>query len=70
MVFAVGLAATSLLTWLGSYGGQAVAVAFANLAAAAATNVGLFLLVFRVLIPRQIPTRRLVIGALVAGVAW
>ena len=68
MVFAVGLAATSLLTRLGSYGGKAVAMA--NLAAAAAVNVGLFLLVFRVLIPRQIPTRRLVIGALVAGVAW
>jgi uncharacterized BrkB/YihY/UPF0761 family membrane protein len=43
-------------------------VALANLAAAA--NVGLFLLVFRVLTPRQIPTRQLVIGALVAGVAW
>jgi uncharacterized BrkB/YihY/UPF0761 family membrane protein len=70
VAFAVGLAATSLLTWLGSHGGQAVAVALANLAVAAATNVGLFLLVFRVLIPRQIPTRRLVIGALVAGVAW
>jgi hypothetical protein len=68
--FAVGLAATSLLTWLGSYGGKAAAVALANLAAAAAANVGLFLLVFRVLTPRQIPTRQLVIGALVAGVAW
>ena len=70
MVFAVGLAATSLLTWLGSYGGQAIAVALANLAAAAAVNVGLFLLVFRVLTPRQIPTRQLLAGALVAGVAW
>jgi hypothetical protein len=56
VVFAVGLAATSLLTWLGSYGGKAVAVAMANLAAAAAVNVGLFLLVFRVLTPQQIPT--------------
>jgi hypothetical protein len=35
----------------GSYGGKAVAVALANLAAAAAINVGLFLLVFRVLTP-------------------
>ena len=68
--FAVGLAATSLLTWLGSYGGKAVAVALANLAAAAAVNVGLFLLVFRVLTPRQIPTSQLLAGALVAGVAW
>jgi YihY family inner membrane protein len=70
VVFAVGLAATSLLTWLGSYGGRAVAVALANLAAAAAVNVGLFLLVFRVLTPRQIPTRQLLAGAVVAGVAW
>jgi uncharacterized BrkB/YihY/UPF0761 family membrane protein len=63
VVFAVGLAATSLLTWLGSYGGKAVAVALANLVAAAAVNVGLFLLAFRVLTPRQIPTRQLVAGA-------
>jgi YihY family inner membrane protein len=70
MVFAVGLAATSVLTWLGSYGGKAVAVVLANLVAAAAVNVGLFLLVFRVLTPQQIPTRQLVAGALVAGVAW
>jgi YihY family inner membrane protein len=70
VVFAVGLAATSLLTWLGSYGGKAVAVALANLTAAAALNVGLFLVVFRVLTPRQIPTGQLVVGALVAGVAW
>ena len=70
VVFAIGLAATSLLTWLGSYGGKAVAVALANLAAAAAVNAGLFLLAFRVLTPRQIPTRQLLAGALVAGVAW
>ena len=70
VVFAVGLAATSLLIWLGSYGGRAVAVALANLAAAAAVNVGLFLLAFRVLTPQQISTRWLVAGALVAGVAW
>jgi uncharacterized BrkB/YihY/UPF0761 family membrane protein len=67
VVFAGGLAATSLLTWLGSYGGKAVAVALANLVAAAAVNVGLFLLVFRVLTPRQVPTRQLVAGAVVAG---
>jgi uncharacterized BrkB/YihY/UPF0761 family membrane protein len=70
VLFDVGLAATSLLTWLGSHGGKAVAVALANLVAAAAVNVGLFLLVFRVLTPRQIPTRQLVAGALVVGVAW
>jgi uncharacterized BrkB/YihY/UPF0761 family membrane protein len=41
-----------------------------NLAAAAAVNVRLFLLVFRVLTPRQVPTRQLLAGALVAGVVW
>jgi YihY family inner membrane protein len=70
VVFAVGLGAVSVLTWLGSYGGKAVAVALANLAAAAAVNVGLFLLVFRVLTPQPIPTRQLLAGAVVAGVAW
>src|SRR5215211_912855 len=70
VVFAVGLAATSLLNWLGSYGGQAVAVALANLVAAATVNVGLFLLVFRVLTPQQIPTRQLLAGTVIAGVAW
>jgi YihY family inner membrane protein len=70
VVFAIGLAASSLLTWLGSFGGRAVAVALANLMAAAAVNVGLFLVAFRVLTPRQIPARQLVAGALVAGVAW
>jgi len=70
VVFAVGLAATSLLTWVGSYGGQAVAVALANLVAAATVNVGLFLLAFRVLTPQQIPTRQLLAGTVIAGVAW
>src|SRR5512132_2274031 len=70
VVFAVGLGAVSVLTWLGSYGGKAVAVALANLVAAAAVNVGLFLLAFRVLTPRQIPARQLLAGAVVAGVAW
>jgi hypothetical protein len=53
VVFAVGLGAVSVLTWLGSYGGKAAAVALANLVAAAAVNVGLFLLAFRVLTPNR-----------------
>jgi uncharacterized BrkB/YihY/UPF0761 family membrane protein len=64
VVFAVGLAASSLPTWLGSYGEKAVVVALANLAAAAAVNVGLFLVALRVLTPQQIPNRQLVAGSL------
>jgi len=70
LVFALGLAATTLLTGFGSLGNRSAAFRLANLAASALVNVALFLLGFRVLTPRQVPTRRLVAGAVVAGVAW
>ena len=59
-----------LLTGLGSLGSHTAGFRLANLAVAAAINVGLYLLAFRVLTPRQIPTRLLVAGAIVGGVAW
>jgi YihY family inner membrane protein len=70
LVFALGLAATTLLTGFGSLGNRSAVFRLSNLAASALVNVGLFLLGFRVLTPRQIPTRRLVAGAVVAGIAW
>jgi YihY family inner membrane protein len=70
LVLALGLVATTLLTGLGSLGGRSAAFRLANLAASAGVNVGMFLLGFRVLTPRQIRVRRLVAGAVVAGVAW
>lgn len=70
VVFALGLVATTLLTGLGSLGSRTVAFRLANLVLAAAVNVALYLLAFRVLTPRQIPTRQLVAGATVGGVAW
>jgi YihY family inner membrane protein len=70
LVFALGLAATTLLTGLGSLGNRTAGFRLANLALAAAVNVGLFLLAFRVLTPRQIPIRQLVAGSIVGGVAW
>lgn len=70
LVFGLGLVATTLLTGLGSLGSHSAAFRFANLAASAVVNVGVFLLGFRVLTPRQIPIRRLVAGAVVAGVTW
>ena len=69
-MFGLGLVATTLLTGLGSLGSRSAAFRLANLAASAGVNVGMFLLGFRVLTPRQIPVRRLVAGAVVAGVAW
>jgi YihY family inner membrane protein len=70
LVFALGLVATTLLTGFGSLGNRSAVFRLANLAAAAGLNVGLFLLGFRVLTPRQIPLRRLVAGAVVAGIGW
>jgi YihY family inner membrane protein len=70
LVLALGLVATTLLTGLGSLGGRSAAFRLANLAASAGVNVGMFLLGFRVLTPRQVRARQLVVGAMVAGVAW
>jgi YihY family inner membrane protein len=70
LVFAFGLVATTLLTGFGSLGNRSATFRLANLAASAGLNVGLFLLGFRVLTPRQIPLRRLVAGAVVAGIGW
>jgi YihY family inner membrane protein len=70
LVFAVGLAATTLLTGLGSLGSHTASFRLANLVLATAVNAGLYLLAFRVLTPRQIPTRQLVAGSIMGGVAW
>ncbi len=55
VVFALGLAATTLLTGLGSLGSRTAAFRLANLVLAAAVNVGLYLLAFRVLTPARFP---------------
>jgi uncharacterized BrkB/YihY/UPF0761 family membrane protein len=70
LVFALGVIATTALASLAVLAGHSLAVTLANLAASAAANTGLFLLAFRVLTPRRIPTRQLQVGAGVAGVLW
>jgi uncharacterized BrkB/YihY/UPF0761 family membrane protein len=70
LVFALGVITTTALASLAVLVGHSLAFTLANLAASAAVNTGLFLLAFRVLTPRQIPTRKLPLGAAVAGVLW
>ncbi len=70
LVFALGVTATTALASLAVLARHSLAFTVANLAASAAVNTGLFLLAFRVLTPRQIPTRQLLLGAAVAGVLW
>jgi YihY family inner membrane protein len=70
LVFALGVIATTALASLAVLVSHSLAFTLANLVASAAVNTGLFLLGFRVLTPRQIPTRQLPLGAAVAAVLW
>jgi uncharacterized BrkB/YihY/UPF0761 family membrane protein len=70
LVFGLGVVATTALAALASFGGHSLLVVLANLAASAVVNAALFLIAFRVLTPGRIPTRRLLVGAAVAGVLF
>ena len=70
LVFGLGVVATTALASLPSLGGHTLLFGLANLAAPAVVNSGLFLVAFRVLTPRQVPTGRLLVGAVVAGVLF
>jgi YihY family inner membrane protein len=67
----VTTAVSGLTTAAGTLGPN-VGAAFqmASIPMAAVTNVGLFLLAFRVLTVSEVPTRHLWIGATVAGIGW
>ncbi|MFI5080862.1 MAG: YihY/virulence factor BrkB family protein [Streptosporangiales bacterium] len=69
-VLGAGVAATTLLTSLGLYGHGPGLLAVAGDILVPATNVGMFFLSFRVLTPKAVPTRRLVPGAVLGGLAW
>ena len=62
LVFGLGVVATSALASLPSFGGHTMLFGLANLAASAAVNTGLFLIAFRVLTPRQVPTGQLLVA--------
>ena len=70
LVFGLGVVATTALASLASVGGHSLLVVVDNLVASAVVNAGLFLIAFRVLTPRQVPSGRLLVGAAVAGVLF
>lgn len=70
LVLAVGVIATTGLASLNAFGNESVLVVIAANALALATNVGVYVLMFRVLTPNDVPTRDLVPGSALAGVAW
>jgi YihY family inner membrane protein len=69
-VLGVGVIVTTLLTGLASYGHHGSWLAAASEAAAAAANVGMYFIGFRVLTPKAVPIRRLVPGVIAGGIAW
>jgi YihY family inner membrane protein len=69
-VLGVGVIVTTLLTGLASYGHHGSWLAAASEAAAAAANVGMYFIGFRVLTPKAVPIRRLVPGVIAGGLAW
>lgn len=69
-VLAVGVLAGALLAGFGTFGGHAIWVRVAGVAASLAVNVGQFWLAFRVLTPKSVAHRELVPGALFGGAAW
>ncbi len=70
IVLAVGVLATTGLASLTAFGSHVAAVVVAADALALAVNIGMYVLAFRVLTPKAVPTRYLVPGAIVAGVSW
>jgi YihY family inner membrane protein len=69
-ILGAGVAVTTLLTSLGLYGHASGVLAIAGDVLVPATNAGMFFLTFRVLTPKGVPTRRLVPGAVLGGLAW
>ncbi len=70
LVIAVGLTATAAISATATIGGRSWGYRIPILAAGAMLNALLFIAVFRVLTPKTIDTRHLLIGAAVGGVGY
>jgi YihY family inner membrane protein len=69
-VLGFGVIVTTLLTGLNSFGDHSPAFIVLAQLLALLTNVGLYCASFRVLTPKGVPSRSLLPGAVVGGVAW
>lgn len=69
-VLGVGLAVTTFLSSFGTFGGHTIWYSIPAELVAGIANVGLFLLAFRVLTPKQVATRCLWPGCVAGGVLW
>jgi YihY family inner membrane protein len=70
LVLAVGVIATTGLASLNAFGHQDIAIVIGADLLALVVNIGMYVLSFRVLTPKGVPTPDLVAGAMLAGLAW
>ena len=61
---------TTLLASLNTYGKKAAVFVILAEVAAALLNVGMYVVAFRVLTPKGVPTQKLIPGAVTGGIAW
>jgi len=66
----LGVIVTTLLTSLSAYSHNTIAITVLLEALAAAANIGMYLIAFRVLTPKGVPAGQLVPGAVAGGLAW
>ena len=69
-VLGTGVVATTVLSSLGAIVGSSQLAGVVGLAAALAVNIGLFLVVFRLLGPKHLTWRHHIAGAVIAGLGW
>jgi len=69
-VLGLGVIITTLLTGLASFGHHAQAFVWLSDALAGLTNIGMYLIGFRVLTPKGVPARKLLPGAILGGIGW
>jgi YihY family inner membrane protein len=69
-VLGLGLIVSTFLTAFGNFGNHNVWLVIVGEILAVITNIGQYILAFRVLTPKVIGTRDLVPGAIAGGVAW
>jgi len=69
-VLGLGLIASTLLASLSTFGQAAAVAKVLGALASAGLNVALYLMAFRVMTVKGIPTRQLVPGAVAGGLAW
>ena len=69
-VLGLGVILTTLLAGLDAFGHRAVPIAVLLELLAALANVAIYLIAFRVLTPKGVPSRKLLPGAVTGGIAW